>query len=260
MRIEFSTGLMNYNVIKHTPNGYILYNQNDQYVGKSIEVYGDYQREETKFFEGYVKEGDTVLDIGANIGTHTLWFANKVGDKGYVLAFEPQRLIFQTLCANMAINSIQNTDCKHMGVGSVQKLIDSPILDPTKPQNFGGFSLEDAREGDKVAICKIDDIGLTSCDFIKIDVEGMEPDVLMGGLNTIAMLRPYIYMEIDRKENTELILEIMAELKYQVEEHNPPIYSPEYSGKNIFGELASLNAICTPGEKYAGPDKSKNTH
>ena len=101
---------------------------------------------------------------------------------------------------------------------------------------------------------------ISSCDFIKIDVEGMEPDVLMGGLNTIAMLRPYIYMEIDRKENTELILEIMAELKYQVEEHNPPLYSPEYSGKNIFGKLASLNAICTPGEKYAGLNKGKNTH
>ena len=249
-----------YNVIKDTPNGYVLYNKNDMYVGKSIEAYGDYQREETKFFENYVKEGDTVLDIGANIGTHTLWFANKVGDKGHVLAFEPQRLIFQTLCANMAINSIQNTDCKHMGVGSVQKLIDSPILDPTQPQNFGALSLEDDREGDKVAICKIDDIGLTSCDFIKIDVEGMEPDVLMGGLNTIAMLRPYVYMELDRKENSELILEIMSELKYQVEGHKPPLYSPEYSGKNIFGNTISENAICTPGEKYAGPDNGKNTH
>jgi len=249
-----------FNVIKDTPHGYILYNKNDKYVGKSIEAYGDYQREELKIFEDYVKEGDTVLDIGANIGTHTLWFANKVGDKGRVLAFEPQRLIFQTLCANMAINSIQNTDCKHMGVGSVQKLIDSPVLDPTKPQNFGGFSLEDDRKGDKVAICKIDDIGLTSCDFIKIDVEGMEPDVLMGGLNTIATLRPYIYIEIDREENNDLIVEILSELLYELEPHATKLYSPDYKGKNIFGDTISKNALCIPKEKYAGPDKSKNTH
>ena len=69
------------NVIKQTDAGYVLYNPKDEYVGRSIEHYGDYQREELKLFSDYVKGGDTVLDIGANIGTHTLWFANRVGSK-----------------------------------------------------------------------------------------------------------------------------------------------------------------------------------
>ena len=248
---------MTYNVIKHTSNGYVLYNQNDMYVGKSIETYGDYQLEETKFFSGFIQKGDMVLDIGANIGTHTLWFAKKVGKRGRVIAFEPQRLLFQTLCANMAINSVINTDCKQMGVGSVQKLIDLPVIDPTKKTNFGGVDIRGHTSGEKVAICKIDDIGLKRCDFIKIDVEGMEPDVLMGGVNTIAKLRPYIYMEVDRDENNELLSQILHELKYVIEEHNPRLYSPDYESDNIFGEIFSKNAICIPGEKYGGPYKGK---
>ena len=101
---------MSYNVIKQTDLGYLLYNPNDQYVGRSIEHYGSYQLEELKFFKKEVKRGDHVVEIGANIGAHTLFFSNRVGDKGRVLAFEPQRLIFQTLCANMAINSRTNVD------------------------------------------------------------------------------------------------------------------------------------------------------
>lgn len=246
-----------YNVIKQTHQGYVLYNQNDEYVGKSIENYGDYQLEETKFFNQFIQKGDVVLDVGANIGTHALWFAKKVGKRGRVLAFEPQRLIFQTLCANMAINSITNVDCKQMGVGSVQKLIDLPVLDPTKKANFGGLNIQGHDSGEKVAVCKIDDMGLKRCDFIKIDVEGMEPDVLMGGLNAIAKLRPYIYMEVDREENHGLIVEILQELKYIIEGHSPPLYSPDYENDNIFGEIISKNAICIPGEKYGGPYKGK---
>tara|TARA_R110002020_G_scaffold160008_3_gene344328 strand:- start:12497 stop:13267 length:771 start_codon:yes stop_codon:yes gene_type:complete len=255
---------LTYNVIKDTPHGYILYNRHDEYVGKSIEKYADYQAEETKLFNNYVSKGDTVLDIGANIGTHTLWFANKVGKQGKVIAFEPQRLVFQTLCANMAINSIQNTDCKNLGVGSSQMLIDVPVLDPEVPTNFGGLSIRGHMQGEKVAVCKIDDIGLTRCDFIKIDVEGMEPDVLMGGLNTIAKLRPFMYIEIDRQENNPVILEILEELQYSVTSHNPPLYSEDYEGENIFGNIVSINAMCIPAEikkemLNGGSDPSKKS-
>ena len=239
---------MTYNVIKQTDIGYILYNPNDEYVGRSIEHYGDYQREELKLFSQYVKPGDTVLDIGANIGSHTLWFANRVGSKegGRVLAFEPQRLTYQTLCANMALNSVMCVDCKHMGVGSAQKIIKVPVLNPEMKNNFGGLSIKDHEEGEDVAIVPIDHINLSSCDFIKIDVEGMEPEVLMGGLKTIYEHKPVIYLEVDRDENNPLLLEIMDSLNYKVEQHTPPLHSPDYEQENIFGKLVSFNAICTP--------------
>ncbi len=86
--------MQKYNVITETPDGTVLYNENDTYVGKSLKLYGQYQAEELKLFDKWVQEGDHVLDIGANIGTHTLWFAYRVGSAGWVSAFEPQRIIF----------------------------------------------------------------------------------------------------------------------------------------------------------------------
>lgn len=237
---------MSYNVIKQTDLGYLLYNPNDQYVGRSIEHYGSYQLEELKFFKKEVKRGDHVVEIGANIGAHTLFFSNRVGDKGRVLAFEPQRLIFQTLCANMAINSRTNVDCKQMGVGGKNELIKVPMLDPEHNQNFGGLSIKEHEQGEDVAVVKLDNVGLKRLDFLKIDVEGMEPEVLMGGLSTIYTLKPVIYMEVDRGENNPLLLEILDSLKYSVEQHEPPLHSPDYKQENIFGEIVSSNAICRP--------------
>jgi len=246
------------NLIKDTPYGKIVYNPMDQYVGKSIEAYGHYQLEEKKIFSKYVNKESIVLDIGANIGTHTLWFAQ---NSKLVMAFEPQRYVFQMLCANMALNSIQNADCKQLGVGSTREIIEVAFIDPETENNFGGLSLQDhsiekVREetgirdldGEKIAICRIDDIGLQKCDFIKIDVEGMEPEVLKGGRKTILELRPYIYIEVDREKNWDFINDLLFEYNYIAHESHPPLYSEEYEGENIFGDIASHNALCIPAE------------
>ena len=245
------------NLIKETASGKIVYNPLDKYVGKSIEAYGHYQLEEKKIFSKYVNKESIVLDIGANIGTHTLWFAQ---NSKLVIAFEPQRYAFQMLCANMALNSIQNADCKQLGVGSTREIIEVAFIDPETENNFGGLSLQDhsiekVREergvhldGEKIAICTIDDMGLQKCDFIKIDVEGMEPQVLMGGRATILDLRPYIYIEVDREKNWDFINDLLFEYNYVSHESLPPLYSEEYEGENIFGDIVSHNALCIPAE------------
>jgi len=239
---------MKYNFLRETEDGTILYNKNDAYVGKSIEKYGRYQLEELKLFDKYIHKGDIVIDVGANIGTHTLWLANKVGAEGFVYAFEPQRLLFQTLCANLALNSIQNVDCRQLGAGYSLRIIKVPSLDPTKENNFGGLNIEGHSEGEKVAICRLDDIGLTSCAFIKIDVEGMEPEVLQGAMNTIVKCRPVIYLELERDENIEFLQILLEELKYTADEHKPRLYSEDYEGDNIFGDTVSKNVLAIPLE------------
>ena len=248
------------NLIKETPYGKVVYNPMDKYVGQSIEKYGHYQLEEKKIFSKYINKESVVLDIGANIGTHTLWFAQ---NSKIVMAFEPQRYAFQMLCANMALNSIQNADCKQLGVGSTREIIEVAFIDPETENNFGGLSLQDhsiekVREekgihldGEKIAVCKIDDMGLQECDFIKIDVEGMEPDVLVGGRTTILSLRPYIYMEIDREKNMDLLNDLLFEYNYTAHLSQPPLFSEEYEGENIFGDVVSNNALCVPAELEA---------
>ena len=177
-----------------------------------------------------------------------MWLANKVGAEGFVYAFEPQRLLFQTLCANLALNSIQNVDCRQLGAGYSQRIIKVPLLDPTKENNFGGLNIEGHSEGEKVAICRLDDIGLTRCAFIKIDVEGMEPEVLQGAMNTIVECRPVLYLELEQDENIEFLQVLLEELKYKADTHTPPLYSEDYEGENVFGETTSKNVLAIPGE------------
>jgi hypothetical protein len=133
-----------------------------------------------------------------------------------------------------------------MGVGSAQKIVKVPVLNPQVKNNFGALSIKEQEEGEDVAIVPIDHINLSRCDFIKIDVEGMEPEVLMGGLKTIYEHKPVIYIEVDREENNPLLVEILETLNYNVEQHFPTLHSPDYEQENIFGELVSFNAICTP--------------
>src|SRR5579862_896137 len=97
-----------FNRLKDCRHGRMLFNVNDQYVGRSLDLYGEYSEGEIDFFKQVVQPGDTVLEIGANIGSHTVFFAKAVGREGTVQAFEPQRLIFQTLCANIALNNLEN--------------------------------------------------------------------------------------------------------------------------------------------------------
>src|SRR3954467_11045049 len=97
---------LGFNRLKSCRHGKMLYNVNDMYVGRSLDLYGEFSQGEVELFAKIVRSGDVVLDVGANIGAHTLFFAQSTAPLGGVIAFEPQRLVFQTLCANMAINSI----------------------------------------------------------------------------------------------------------------------------------------------------------
>ena len=108
---------MEFNRFKACRHGTMLYNVNDAYVGKSFELYGEFSQGETELFGQILEPGNIVLEVGANIGAHTLFLAKAVGPQGAVLAFEPQRVVFQTLCANMALNSITNVRCQQAALG-----------------------------------------------------------------------------------------------------------------------------------------------
>ena len=83
--------------LKACRHGLMLYFNTDLYVGDSITKYGEWAEVETELFSKLVQPGMTVVEAGANIGTHTLALANMVGPAGRVYAFEPQRRIFQLL-------------------------------------------------------------------------------------------------------------------------------------------------------------------
>ena len=87
------------NTIQRCRYGLMIYNRKDIYQGKSFENFGEYSEEESLLYKKFIKEGNTVYDIGANIGSFTLLFSRLVGNNGgFVLALEPERHNFYTLC------------------------------------------------------------------------------------------------------------------------------------------------------------------
>ena len=231
-----------------------VYNRHDRYVGRSLELYGEFSPGEADLFRQVIRPGDIVVEAGANVGAHTLHLARLVGSGGRILAFEPQRLCFQALCATMALNSIPHAYCHHLALGDRRGAVLVPQLDPHRSHNFGGLSL--ARPGrpeasEPVAVAPLDDFRPSRCRLIKVDVEGMELEVLRGADATIRSCRPVLYVENDRRENSPVLLSHIVELGYSIYLHNPPLFAPgnfRGNGENVFGRVVSKNLLCLPEE------------
>lgn len=206
-------------------HGYVLYNRNDTVIGRSIEVYGEYFESEVQVFSHFVATGDVVLDIGANIGTHTLALARLVGAQGLVFAFEPQRIVFQTLCANMAINSLDNVHCVNAVVGARPHKLTLADPDPHVPNNFGGVAvamLAGAPQAAPVDCVVLDEyLNLGRLKLIKIDVEGMEAEVLRGARQMLARFKPVLYVENDSVDKSPELLSLLQEYGYNCYWHLP---------------------------------------
>ncbi|MCZ6767138.1 MAG: FkbM family methyltransferase, partial [bacterium] len=232
-------------------HGMMLFNKNDVYIGRSLECYGEFSEGELELFESIVRTGDTVVEAGANIGSHTVRLAQLVGEAGRVHAFEPQRVVFQTLCANVALNGLPNVFSHHAALGKESGQVIVPALDYGSENNFGGLGLGGYSRGEPVPVETIDGLQLSSCSFIKIDVEGMEWDVVHGARETIAQHRPVLYVENDRAEHSAALITLIIGLGYRLYWHLPKMFRADNyyeNSTNVFGEIVSVNMICVDRE------------
>jgi FkbM family methyltransferase len=244
------------NRVVHGRHGYFAYNKHDVYIGRSIEKYGEFSEQEADLFHQICRPGDVVVEVGANIGAHTVGLAKRVGPAGMVVAFEPQTMAFQLLATNVAINSLTNVQCLKMAVGdrTGQTLVPQPALDQTN--NFGGVSLENVARGEQVPLVTLDSIlQVGRMRLLKVDVEGMERQVISGATDTISRLRPALYVENDRPERSRKLIETIAGLGYELFWHTPPLFNPNnFAGdpENIFQRIVSVNMLCVPRETAPG--------
>lgn len=236
-----------YNILTEARHGRMLYNKNDAYIGKSFEAYGEFSHGETHLFNEVLRPGMTVIEVGANIGSHTVSIAQKVGRKGRVYAFEPQRLVFQTLCANLALNQITNVMTYYSAAGDKPGSITVPELDPNAKNNFGGLGLGGFDVGLEVPVVTLDSLDLNACHFIKADVEGMEESVLRGAAEILKKYRPILYVENDRQEKAAGLITYIASRGYRMFAHNPLMYNPDnfkQNDTNLFDRIVSKNLLC----------------
>ena len=239
--------------VKKCRHGLFMYNKYDKYVGRAFDEYGEFSELENTFFQQVIKPGMTAVDIGANIGAHTVSFAHHVGKVGQVIAFEPQRVVYQMLCGNVALNSLENVHALMAGVGSANGNITVPPLDYQNTNNFGGAELGAYSSGEVVPLVTLDSFGLAKCDFIKIDVEGMEREVIHGATETLKRCQPLIYVENDRPEKSEELILCILKHGYRLYWHMPAMFNPDnYFGnsQNVFGSLPSINMIGVPAGRH----------
>lgn len=222
----------------------------DVYVSRSLAVYGEYCAAEGDMFRQLVRPGDTVLEAGANLGSHSILLA-RLCAPGRFFAFEPQRRVFQVLCTNLTINGIRNAHAFPDAIGDTDGEAHIPELDYTRPDNFGGVSIDAqrARNSTPIRTRRIDSLGLDALHFLKVDVEGWENSVLAGATETIRRFKPILYVENDRKDKQRALIEQIAAFGYRLYWHVAPLYrSNNFNGvtQDVLGNIASLNMLCLP--------------
>ena len=235
--------------LKRCREGAFIYNINDAFIGRALDKYGEISRGEIIFLCQLIRPGMTVVEVGANIGLLTVPFARLVAPGGKVIAFEPQRIVYQMLCGNLALNAITNAFARNSAIGCGLGSITVPPVDYTKPGNFGGVSLRGWKEGETVPMLTIDSLLLDRCDFMKIDVEGMELDVLQGSAQALERFRPRLYVENDRIKNSPSLIRHLLALDYRLYWHLPLLYNADNyfgDGEDIFPRTVSVNIVAVP--------------
>jgi FkbM family methyltransferase len=240
-----------FNELRMCRGGPMVYNKFDQYVGASFAKYGEFSLGEQVLFGQLVRPGAVVVEAGANIGGHTVELARLAGPHGAVHAFEPQRIVFQTLCANLALNQCDNVFAYQSAVGAECGTALVPPMEPTVRANFGGVALAGVTAGESVPLVAIDSIDLPTCQFLKVDVEGMETEVLRGATGTIDVHRPILYVENDREDKSAELLTQVFDLGYDVYWHVPLLFNAtnfDDETEDIFPLIRSANILCMPAE------------
>lgn len=184
-------------------------------VGFQVLDTGAFEQDEANFYltmvdlhRHYFGTGVIALDCGANFGLHTVQLARHMLDWGSVIAIEPQERIFYALAGNIVIGNHTNTRAIHAAVGAENGILRIPVPDYTRVGSFGSLELQQSPTNEfigqdidydksltEVRLMTIDSLQLERLDFIKIDVEGMELEVLAGGRNTINRFHPIIAVE-----------------------------------------------------------------
>lgn len=150
-----------------------------------------------------------MIDVGANIGLHSLTWGLKIGSEGRVMAFEPAPPNFDVLLRNLALNpGIGCVEPYNLALGDVCGDISIKAAEGRNGLTYGGYSATGAGEGFKVRQEPLDEV-LARLDrsgpvrLIKVDVEGWEARVLTGALETIREHRPHLVVEWNKEYASE---------------------------------------------------------
>ena len=169
-------------------------------IGWSVHFFGAYEQEVRTEIRRSLQPGDVAIDVGANVGWHTLLMASCVGDAGRVFAFEPNPSTRERLEHAIAVNRLS---CVHVDARACADAPGPRAFDaPDAGDVWDGTGRLTSGSGNRSVLCTtLDDFaaerGIDRVALIKIDVEGWEPAVLQGAARLLATSRPALIFEYD---------------------------------------------------------------
>jgi FkbM family methyltransferase len=165
----------------------------------------------------YFGDGVLAIDCGANIGVHTIEWAKRMTGWGHVIAVEAQERLFYALAGNIAINNCFNAKAVLAAAAAQMGVMKIPQVDYVTPSSFGSLELtkrertefigqpiDYSKESAAVPAVTLDSLELRRADLIKIDVEGMELDVLEGAVNIVEHSHPALIVEFIKSDKAGL--------------------------------------------------------
>jgi len=174
---------------------------------------------EERFLEALSFGGLTVFDVGGYEGIFTLFFARRVGPGGQVVTFEPNPRNFQKIAENVRLNGFPNVRIQQIALGGTPGR--ASLVFPADETARGSMEAHIAdqirQEKDVKAIdVRVDTLdhqiatGVPEPDFVKLDVEGLELDVLQGMKLLLERRRPRLYIEIHGADATSKLSNVTA--------------------------------------------------
>jgi FkbM family methyltransferase len=180
-------------------NGAVVRGRNRPgYGGRGVYVYRDAIEPELEHLEALLGRTGVFIDVGANTGVYSLKAAKHLGDGGLVLAVEPFPEVLDVLCQNVRLNRFSNVRVRSYCVAG--KTAERTLwLNRGRPSFFSLTRRMGAAPGLAVQAVSLDQLvtreNLSGLDYLKIDAEGAEREIVVGGVRSIERYRPIIQAE-----------------------------------------------------------------
>ncbi len=171
-----------------------------------------YELQELEFVRDTLQSPQTLVDVGANTGNHTLYFAKILqAQKVIPIEFQPNAIAF--LKTNLSLNQVDNVDLSKLGYAIGKKRGKAS----SKPHITGDLCLTEVCEDETgdIEIIPLDELIQEPVDLIKIDVQGLEIEVLESAKVLLETYHPDLLIEINRK-NEQDCLYYLATIDYRV--------------------------------------------
>jgi FkbM family methyltransferase len=241
--------------------GPVSFFKNDTMISRSLKEYGEWAQAEIEFLLDLIDPSDTVLDIGAFIGTHTLAFAKHVIGGGKVYVFEAQPAFFEVLKKNVEQNALRNVRLFDVALSDDVKQVEIDETDVRNARNFGATSIFEARSTTSgatvrhfIKVTTVDQFAIDRCDLIKIDAENMEINILKGARQTLRATRPVVFAECNSLRYGWPAIEFMKEEGYYTYLLNVEAYNSHnfrQNQDNFFGGARETSLVFIPAKRLS---------